>query len=69
MTKKKDPSRLWALTKIALNVTMGLLYIFIGFFIIRKQWFMTELDTRISYAMGILLIAYGLFRMYRILKK
>jgi hypothetical protein len=65
----KDSNRLWAITKIALNVTMGLLYVFIGFFIIRKQWFMADLDVRISYAMGGLLILYGLFRMYRIIKK
>jgi hypothetical protein len=64
----RHPNRLWAMTKIALNVTMGLLYLYIGYFIIEKQWFMTDLDQRVSYSLGGVLIVYGLFRVYRIIR-
>jgi hypothetical protein len=64
----RDPKRLWAITKVTLNVTMGLLYVYIGYFIIKKQWFMADLDQRVSYSLGGLLIAYGLFRVYRIIR-
>jgi hypothetical protein len=44
---------------------MGLIYIGIGGFVIQKQWFMTVLDKSLSYALGGVMIVYGLFRIFR----
>ncbi|MGR3812272.1 hypothetical protein [Jiulongibacter sp. NS-SX5] len=68
MPQKIDHNKLWKYTKVILNVTMGLLYAFIGFFVIKKQWFMANLEPVVSYALGGLLIVYGIFRMYRVYK-
>ncbi|MFT5885503.1 MAG: hypothetical protein ACI9IP_001963 [Arcticibacterium sp.] len=65
---QRDPKRLWEYTKLMLQITMGLLYIVIGIYIIKDQWFMTALEKAVSYPLGGLLIAYGLFRIYRITK-
>ncbi len=65
---QRDPKRLWAYTKLMLHITMGLLYIIIGTYIIREQWFMTALAKEVSYPLGGVLIAYGIFRIYRIVK-
>ena len=66
MPQKIDNNKLWKLTKIALNVAMGMVYLIIGFFIIKKQWFISSLDITVSYALGGVLILYGVFRIYRI---
>lgn len=68
MLERKDPKKLWELTKVILHVTMGLLYIIIGAYIIDKQWFMSSLPSNVSYALGAVLIVYGIFRIYRIWK-
>ncbi len=47
---------------------MGILYGCMGVFVILKEWFLTELDPIAAKALGILLIIYGIFRIYRGLK-
>lgn len=68
MPEKIDHNKLWRFTKVVLNVVMGLIYLLIGFFVIKEQWFVTKLEPGVSYALGGVLIAYGFFRMYRVYK-
>lgn len=65
MGNKFDNNKLWKITRIALNLTMGLLYVLVGYYVIQKNWFMTYLEPKFSYPLGAVLIAYGLFRIYR----
>src|SRR5690606_23283659 len=51
-----------------INIIMGLLYGFIGGFVIYREWFFTDLNPVASKALGILFIIYGLFRIYRAIK-
>ena len=44
---------------------MGLLYAFIGVFVMLKEWFLTELNPIAAKALGVLFIVYGGFRIYR----
>lgn len=44
---------------------MGVLYSGMGVFVILKEWFLTELEPFAAKALGILLIVYGIFRIYR----
>ncbi len=43
----------------------ALLYMTAGAFVIHYKWLMTNLNTAGAYSLGILLIAYGIFRGYR----
>lgn len=65
LSDRKNP---WDLLKKMIHVIMGLIYILIGASVIYRKWFITELNTLVSYSLGLLLILYGLFRIYRILK-
>lgn len=44
---------------------MGLLYAFIGGFVMWREWFLTDLDPWAAKALGVLFILYGGFRIYR----
>ena len=51
-----------------LQLSMGLfalVYIVLGYFVIKLKWLMVPLSDNLAYAMGALLIAYGIFRAYR----
>lgn len=65
LSDRKNP---WDLLKKMIHVIMGLIYILIGASVIYRKWFITELNTLVSYSLGLLLILYGLFRIYRIIK-
>lgn len=65
MSSKFDQDKLWKFSKVMLQVVMGLIYIGAGIFVIQKQWFMVHLEPFLSYAMGGVLIVYGLIRIYR----
>lgn len=51
-----------------LQLSMGLfalVYIVLGYFVIKLKWLMVPLSDNLAYAMGALLVAYGIFRAYR----
>lgn len=48
-----------------IHIIMGLLYAFIGGFVMWKEWFLTDLDPWAAKALGVLFILYGGFRIYR----
>ncbi|UTA66284.1 MULTISPECIES: hypothetical protein [Emticicia] len=51
-----------------LQLSMGLfalVYMVLGYFVIKLKWLMVPLSDTLAYAMGALLIAYGIFRAYR----
>jgi len=49
----------------SIHIIMGILYAFIGVFILTQKWFLIELQSWASIALGILFILYGIFRIYR----
>ncbi len=51
-----------------INIVMGILYAFIGGFVIIRNWFLTDLSPLAAKALGILFIIYGIFRIYRAIK-
>lgn len=51
--------------KKVVYILMALFYIAIGGNIIYKKWFMVELSNESSWALGGLLIVYGVYRLYR----
>jgi hypothetical protein len=48
-----------------INIIMGILYAFIGVFVIMRNWFLMELEPWAAKILGILFIVYGIFRLYR----
>ena len=48
-----------------LSIVSGFCYMVLGVFIILKKWFLVPLEDFVSYALGALMIAYGIFRMIR----
>lgn len=48
-----------------INIIMGILYAAMGGFIMWKKWFVIELSDWAAIALGIIMILYGLFRIYR----
>ncbi|MCC2589714.1 DUF308 domain-containing protein [Chryseobacterium sp. MFBS3-17] len=48
-----------------LSFFAGVLYIILGIFVVLKFWFFVPLEPNIAYALGAVLIIYGLFRIYR----
>lgn len=51
-----------------INVVMGLLYAFIGCFVMYRDWFFIDLAPWAAIALGVLFILYGGFRVYRALQ-
>ncbi|MCS3530664.1 DUF308 domain-containing protein [Chryseobacterium sp. JUb7] len=52
-----------------LSLVTGLFYIILGIVVIVYKFFFTILEPAIAYAMGGLLILYGIFRIYRAVAK
>ncbi|SHE55632.1 DUF308 domain-containing protein [Chryseobacterium takakiae] len=52
-----------------LSLITGLFYIVLGIVVILYKFFFTVLDPGVAYALGILLILYGIFRIYRAITK
>lgn len=52
-----------------LTVTTGFFYMVLGVVILWKKWFFIPLEDFAAYALGALMIAYGIFRMVRVLYK
>ncbi|MFC6269171.1 C4-dicarboxylate ABC transporter [Frigoriflavimonas asaccharolytica] len=52
-----------------LSAVIGFFYMVLGVFVIWKKWFFNPLEDFTSYALGALLIAYGLFRIIRAMYK
>jgi ABC-type nickel/cobalt efflux system permease component RcnA len=48
-----------------INIIMGILYAFIGVFVIMRNWFLMDLEPWAAKILGILFIVYGIFRLYR----
>lgn len=48
-----------------LSAIIGFFYAVLGVFVIWKKWFFSPLEDFVSYALGSLLIAYGIFRIVR----
>ncbi|MFZ4931851.1 DUF308 domain-containing protein [Chryseobacterium sp. Mn2064] len=52
-----------------LSLITGLFYIVLGIVVIIYKFFFTILEPAIAYALGVLLIIYGVFRIYRAVSK
>ncbi len=52
-----------------LSLVTGLFYIVLGIVVIIYKFFFTILEPAIAYALGALLIVYGIFRIYRAISK
>ncbi|MDR6546885.1 uncharacterized membrane protein HdeD (DUF308 family) [Chryseobacterium rhizosphaerae] len=52
-----------------LSLVTGLFYIVLGIVVIIYKFFFTILEPAIAYAMGTVLIIYGVFRIYRAISK
>lgn len=52
-----------------LSLVTGLFYIVLGIVVIIYKFFFTILEPAIAYALGVVLIIYGIFRIYRALSK
>ncbi|WP_394352921.1 C4-dicarboxylate ABC transporter [Chryseobacterium cheonjiense] len=52
-----------------LSLVTGLFYIVLGIVVILYKFFFTVLDPGVAYALGGLLILYGIFRIYRAISK
>lgn len=51
-----------------LQLSMGLfalVYVVLGYFVIKLKWLMIPLSDTLAWALGALLIVYGIFRAYR----
>ncbi len=47
---------------------IGVAYIIMGGFVIKEKWFLTILEDNVAYVLGVSLILYGIFRVYRAYK-
>ncbi|AZA59332.1 C4-dicarboxylate ABC transporter [Chryseobacterium shandongense] len=52
-----------------LSLVTGLFYIVLGVVVIIYKFFFTILEPGVAYALGVLLILYGVFRIYRAISK
>ncbi|SEM19793.1 Short repeat of unknown function [Chryseobacterium taichungense] len=52
-----------------LSLITGLFYIVLGIVVILYKFFFTILEPGVAYALGALLILYGVFRIYRAISK
>ncbi|MDR6159838.1 MULTISPECIES: DUF308 domain-containing protein [Chryseobacterium] len=52
-----------------LSLITGLFYIVLGIVVIMYKFFFTILEPGVAYALGGLLILYGIFRIYRAISK
>ncbi|MGH1519693.1 DUF308 domain-containing protein [Chryseobacterium sp. JK1] len=52
-----------------LSLVTGLFYIVLGIVVIVYKFFFTILEPAVAYALGVVLIIYGVFRIYRAVSK
>lgn len=52
-----------------LSLITGLFYIVLGIVVIVYKFFFTILEPGVAYALGVLLMIYGIFRIYRAVSK
>ncbi|MDG4654077.1 DUF308 domain-containing protein [Chryseobacterium arthrosphaerae] len=52
-----------------LSLITGLFYIVLGIVVIVYKFFFTILEPGVAYALGVLLMIYGVFRIYRAVSK
>ena len=48
-----------------LSIFIGVAYIALGIFVIVKKYFVIQLDDKVAYIFGALLVVYGFFRIIR----
>ncbi len=51
--------------KAVLLAIIGLAYVIMGIIVIVKKWLLVIIEAKTAYALGSLLILYGIFRVYR----
>jgi hypothetical protein len=51
--------------KGVLQIIIGICYLGLGSAVIVKKWFLTIIESKTAWALGMLLILYGVFRVYR----
>ncbi len=56
---------LFGKAKIWLQVVIGIGYALLGGYVIKEKWFLTTLDEKIAWILGVVLILYGIYRIYR----
>lgn len=56
---------LFGKAKIWLQVVIGIGYTLLGGYVIKEKWFLTSLDEKIAWVLGVVLILYGIYRIYR----
>lgn len=59
---------LFGKAKIWLQVIIGIGYTLLGGYVIKEKWFLTTLDEKIAWVLGVILILYGIYRIYRAVK-
>jgi hypothetical protein len=64
MLQKRKPQGISQITPYIMAFT-AVAYVVMGGFVIKRQWLLVPLTPIQSYAMGALVIAYGLFRGWR----
>ncbi|MBB6331960.1 uncharacterized membrane protein HdeD (DUF308 family) [Chryseobacterium sediminis] len=52
-----------------LSLVTGLFYIVLGIVVIVYKFFFTVLEPAIAYALGVVLVIYGIFRIYRAISR
>ncbi|MEF9477111.1 DUF308 domain-containing protein [Chryseobacterium sp. RRHN12] len=52
-----------------LSLVTGLFYIVLGIVVIVYKFFFTILEPAVAYALGIVLVIYGIFRIYRAISR
>ncbi|WP_185126898.1 DUF308 domain-containing protein [Chryseobacterium lactis] len=52
-----------------LSLVTGLFYIVLGIVVIVYKFFFTILEPAIAYALGVVLVIYGVFRIYRAISR
>jgi hypothetical protein len=56
---------LFGKAKIWLQIIIGIGYTLLGGYVIKEKWFLTSLDKKIAWGLGVVLILYGFYRIYR----
>jgi hypothetical protein len=64
MLQRRKPQGFNQVTPYIMAFT-AVAYIVMGVFVIKRQWLLVPLTQTMAYAMGILLMVYGLFRGWR----
>ncbi|QBJ88754.1 C4-dicarboxylate ABC transporter [Chryseobacterium gleum] len=52
-----------------LSLVTGLFYIVLGIVVIVYKFFFTILEPAVAYALGVVLVIYGIFRIYRAISR